>query len=232
MSTNDFSGWAIRRNGSCLLSQEVDCGATAAPFRACCPSSTVCPSQYNVACCQSGTNCTATFVETPRCANESWIMFDNGGHFCCEQNQVGYKRSNTDGCSKSGASLPNGAMPLAVLDQVSQSSTTSSTVISTPTSSTTSAPTTESDSSNTNNAGAIAGGVIGGIAFIAIIFAGVWFIRRRRNQSGEDIAHRDLPYATNNEKDASTVVPDRTEIDGNPRSELSNEPPITTHELP
>ncbi|KAI0874138.1 hypothetical protein GGS24DRAFT_460756 [Hypoxylon argillaceum] len=33
-------GWAIRRNGSCLLTTEVDCGETMNPYRACCPSST------------------------------------------------------------------------------------------------------------------------------------------------------------------------------------------------
>lgn len=114
---DDIIGWAIRRNGSCLLTQEVDCGETVAPFHACCPSSTVCPTQWNVACCQSGTNCTATIAEEPRCANSSWAMFDNEGYFCCEDGQVGYNNGGSDGCSRSGASIPNNALPLAEVDQ-------------------------------------------------------------------------------------------------------------------
>lgn len=121
---DDVSGWAIRRNGSCLLRSEVDCGATLAPFRACCPSATLCPSQYNVACCApepggppGGNNCTLALVEAPRCANTTWTMFDNGGYFCCEPGHVGYDRGGTNGCSESGAALPEGALPLAVVDQ-------------------------------------------------------------------------------------------------------------------
>jgi hypothetical protein len=41
------SGFALRTNGSCQTN-EVDCGATVAPYRACCPSVSFCPSQYNV----------------------------------------------------------------------------------------------------------------------------------------------------------------------------------------
>ncbi len=116
----DLSGWAIRRNAStCLEGRETDCGATRSPFRACCPSSTVCPRQYNVACCpySTGENCTATLVETPRCANSSWIMYDNGGFFCCQKGEVGYDRGGTNGCSRSGLAIPDGALPLAVVDQ-------------------------------------------------------------------------------------------------------------------
>ncbi|OTA80171.1 hypothetical protein M434DRAFT_52985, partial [Hypoxylon sp. CO27-5] len=107
MSLTDDSGWAIRRNGTCLTGNrgdERDCGATRAPFHACCPSSTDCPSQYNVACCQSGTNCTSALVDTPRCANASWVMYDNGGEFCCDEGQVGYNLHGTNGCSLSGQS--------------------------------------------------------------------------------------------------------------------------------
>jgi hypothetical protein len=41
------SGFALRFNGSCQA-KEVDCGTTVAPYHACCPASSVCPSQYNV----------------------------------------------------------------------------------------------------------------------------------------------------------------------------------------
>ena len=122
---DDVSGWAIRRNGSCLLRTEVDCGETLSPFRACCPSATVCPIQYNVACCApdpggappGAGNCTAAIDEAPRCANASWTMFDNGGFFCCEPGHFGYDRGGTNGCSESGAALPEDALPLAIIDQ-------------------------------------------------------------------------------------------------------------------
>ncbi|KAI0012198.1 hypothetical protein F4779DRAFT_569800 [Xylariaceae sp. FL0662B] len=232
MSTvDDLTGWAIRRNGSCLLSKEVDCGATVKPYRACCPSSTVCPSQFNVACCPSGTNCTSTIVDTPICANASWAMFDNGGFFCCEEGQVGYNYRGTDGCSKSGTALPDGAKPLAVIDQATRPSTTSSTT-STPTSTETSAPTSESGSSGTAPAGAIAGGVIGGVAFIAIIIICAWLIHRRRRRNGDTTTSNALPPATQSEKDATEATPDRSEVDGTPRAELASEAPNRTYELP
>lgn len=114
MSINDLSGWAIRRNGSC---HEKDCGPTEAPYHACCPFGTECSNPYNQNCCPAGTNCTVALVESPRCANESWSMYDNYGFFCCEEGQVGYGRGNTDGCSKSGASLPEDASPISLVNQ-------------------------------------------------------------------------------------------------------------------
>ncbi|OTB07172.1 hypothetical protein M426DRAFT_8901 [Hypoxylon sp. CI-4A] len=238
MSLTDLSGWAIRRNGSCLGGKEVDCGATLAPFRACCPSSTECPSQYNVACCPSGTNCTTAIVEAPRCANSSWSMFDNGGYFCCEEGQVGYDKSNTNGCSRSGASLPDGTVPLAVISQSERStSTTSSTSesTSTSTSSATSSPTSSSlsDSSSHSSAGAIAGGVVGGIALIAIILAALFFFRKRNKN--RDVKERlellnQNHNQSHNEKD-TVYMPVQSEIGGTPRSEMPGETPPRIYEL-
>lgn len=114
------SGWAIRRADSCLSIGEVDCGATAAPFHACCPTGTTCPSQYNAACYPPGAaNYTDVFVDAPRCADPSWTMFDNGGYFCCDSDEVGWNqsRSYSNGCSPSGEELPDGALPLAVVQQ-------------------------------------------------------------------------------------------------------------------
>ncbi|EMR68527.1 hypothetical protein UCREL1_4447 [Eutypa lata UCREL1] len=114
------SGWAIRRADSCRGIVEVDCGATVAPFHACCPSGTVCPSQYNVACNPpGGVNYTDAFAEAPRCADPSWTMFDNDGFFCCDSGEVGWRQSRTssNGCSASGEELPDGALPLAVVQQ-------------------------------------------------------------------------------------------------------------------
>ncbi|KAI4862770.1 hypothetical protein F4820DRAFT_450686 [Hypoxylon rubiginosum] len=230
---DDIAGWAIRRNGSCLLTQEVDCGETITPFRACCPSSTVCPSQYNVACCQSGTNCTTAIVETPRCANSSWAMFDNAGYFCCEDNQVGYNNGGSDGCSRSGVSIPDGASPLAEVDQVTLSSTTSS-ASSTSTSTTTSSSppsspisSSDSDSSSSTPVGAIAGGVVGGVALVAIILAAIFLFRRRRSRAKEATGYRNV--AT--DRDTTTAIPDQIEIDGTPRAELPTKESTRVYEL-
>ncbi|KAI1410170.1 hypothetical protein F5Y13DRAFT_77836 [Hypoxylon sp. FL1857] len=223
MSLTDDSGWAIRRNGTCLTGSrgnERDCGATRAPFHACCPSSTDCPTQYNVACCQSGTNCTSALVDTPRCANASWVMFDNGGQFCCEQNQVGYNLGGTNGCSQSGRSIPDGAQPLAAISQSPRPSPTTSST-STPLSTTSIISTTPSptpETSNTSIAGPVAGGVVGGIALIAIIAAAIIFIRRKRSRDQSATTYSGLPNVS--EKDGTTTAPDRVEIDGNPRVEL------------
>ncbi|KAI0145842.1 hypothetical protein F4776DRAFT_377597 [Hypoxylon sp. NC0597] len=230
MSLTDDSGWAIRRNGTCLTGNkgnERDCGATLAPFHACCPSSTDCPSQYNVACCQSGTNCTSALVDTPRCANASWVMYDNGGPFCCDDGQVGYNLHGTNGCSQSGKSIPDGAQPLAAVSQVPRPSTTTSTtstsISTSATSSTSITPSSTPETSQTSVAGPVAGGVVGGIALIAIIAIAVIFIRRKRSRDQDAAIHSGVPNIS--EKDATTTAPDRVEIDGSPRVELPSEVP-------
>ncbi|KAI0193210.1 hypothetical protein EV127DRAFT_11703 [Xylaria flabelliformis] len=226
-------GWAIRRNSSCILTQEVDCGETANGYRACCPSSTTCPSQYNVACCPASTNCTAAIVETPSCANSSWIMFDNAGYFCCESGQVGYNLRNTDGCSKSGKALPANANPLAVVSQMFPSTSTSSTSTSsssTPTStaSTSPSPTTSSDTTNAMTGGTIAGAVVGGVAGIAILASLVWFfIRKRKSTSVTGERQQEAPQAHESRYDGNQYkgyyampLENPSEIGGTPKAEL------------
>ncbi|KAI0555061.1 hypothetical protein F4679DRAFT_149704 [Xylaria curta] len=225
-------GWAIRRNSSCILTQEVDCGETANGYRACCPSSTTCPNQYNVACCPANTNCTAAIVETPSCANNSWIMFDNAGYFCCESGQVGYNLGNTDGCSRSGKALPANASPLAVVSQMFPSTSTSSTsTSSTPTSaaSTSPSPTTSSDTTNSTSGGTIAGAVVGGVAGIAIIAGLVWFFIRKRKSTNVE-HHRPKQEASqahegrydDNQYKGYYAMPltSPSEIGGTPKAEL------------
>ncbi|KAI0896576.1 hypothetical protein F4806DRAFT_431889 [Annulohypoxylon nitens] len=212
-------GWAIRRNGSCLLWQEVDCGEKKAPYRACCPSSTVCPNQYNTACCQAGTNCTDTIVETPRCANSSWIMYDNAGFFCCDPGYVGYKLDLTDGCSRSGEGIPDGAYPLAQINQVTLSPTTPSESTSTPTT-----PPTASQSNNATPVGGIVGGVVGGVALIAIILIGIFFCRKMNRTSKDDNIH----HGRFNNKDVMMLTPTHPELEHTTRVELSSK---EVHEL-
>lgn len=104
-SLTESTGFALRINGSCLPEQ-VDCGATANPFRVCCPGGTQCPHAYNVACCPSEANCTSTLLESPRCADRSWDLYDNNGYFCCDKDTTGFARlGNRDGCAVPGYSF-------------------------------------------------------------------------------------------------------------------------------
>lgn len=96
-------GFAIRRNGSCLAGIEVGCGATANGMVGCCPNGLQCPQAYNIDCCPTGKNCTMEIVETPRCSNSSWDLYDNGGYFCCERNRPAYNNSGTNICASPGS---------------------------------------------------------------------------------------------------------------------------------
>lgn len=98
----DPAGFALRTSGTCAAN-ELDCGFTVLPFRACCPNGSYCPSQYNVNCCPSAANCTQLLVDKPKCANETWDLYDNNGYFCCEPGTIGYATtSNSDGCALPG----------------------------------------------------------------------------------------------------------------------------------
>ena len=109
------SGFALRRNGSCLAEQ-VDCGPTADTYHACCPSGSSCPRQFNVNCCPTSDNCTQTLVAKPGCANPTWDLYDNNGFFCCAQGKMGYKTpSNTDGCADLDYKLQRGEALLRIV---------------------------------------------------------------------------------------------------------------------
>ncbi|KAI8949646.1 hypothetical protein F4801DRAFT_391658 [Xylaria longipes] len=228
-------GWAIRRNGWCLLSKEVDCGETANGYRACCPSITTCPHQYNAACCPPDTNCTAAIVDTPSCANSSWIMFDNAGYFCCESGQVGYDLGNTDGCSMSGKPLPADANPLAVVSQIFSSTFTPTSATPTSPSLTTSSsmissPTTSPTTSTTTRGGDIAGAVVGGTAGIVIIGGLLWFFVRKKKSSKTTASGVSRPpaegYVSKDEGNQytgyyATPTAGPSEIGGTPTAELT-----------
>ncbi len=117
-------GWAIRRNGSCLAGVEVDCGGTVESWRGCCPTGYACPTQYNIACCSPGQNCTSSIsspqLQQQRCANATWDLFNNGGAFCCEHGLAGYARSNTDGCAPPGMQFQEGDTILSTIRLGSQ----------------------------------------------------------------------------------------------------------------
>jgi hypothetical protein len=103
-------GFAIRRNGTCLAGIEIPCGATGFNgMVGCCPNGLACPQAYNIDCCPSGKNCTMTIVQTPRCSNSSWDLFDNGGYFCCEHGLAAYNNLGTNICASPGSS-PTGIL--------------------------------------------------------------------------------------------------------------------------
>lgn len=51
----------------------------------------------------------------------------------------------------------------------------------------------DSDTSKSRNIGPIVGGVVGGVAFLVLLVAGLWFLKRRR-------APENLPVFPNNEQ--------------------------------
>ena len=109
------SGFALRRNGSCL-GTETECGETVSPYHACCPSGSFCPHQYNVACCPTAANCTQTLLPDPQCANADWDLFDNNGYFCCLRGLAGYATpGNTDGCAEAGYRFQDGEQLLRTI---------------------------------------------------------------------------------------------------------------------
>jgi hypothetical protein len=131
------SGFALRINVTCPITG-VDCGATAPPYRACCPADSFCPRLYNVdvsqqfeeeenifsanntnhdlQCCPTSANCTNILVQNPQCANQSWNLYDNGGYFCCEQGYTGYASTgNSDGCAEPGYAFRSGEVLLSII---------------------------------------------------------------------------------------------------------------------
>lgn len=109
------SGFARRGNGSCF-STETDCGKTATPFHACCPSGSFCPHQYNVNCCPTAANCTQSLLADPQCANRSLDLYDNNGYFCCLHSSTGgASTSNSDICAEPGYSFNAGEELLSVI---------------------------------------------------------------------------------------------------------------------
>ncbi|KAH8723823.1 hypothetical protein GQ44DRAFT_709677 [Phaeosphaeriaceae sp. PMI808] len=193
-------GFSIRRNGSCLNGIEVDCGATLAPFHACCPSGFTCPGQqFNVVCCRPGEECQAQLEasKTPVCSNATWDLFDNGGYFCCPHGSRGYNKSNTNGCAPSGVSVsgvqmlttvkvgvdPATFVPVASSSAAISTAPTSVSASATPTSTGSSVQSGAPQTSSGPNVGAIAGGVVGGVVGIALIAFLAWFFLRRKKRT-------------------------------------------------
>ncbi|GAW19985.1 hypothetical protein ANO14919_094790 [Xylariales sp. No.14919] len=165
-------------------------------------------------------------------------MYDNEGYFCCEKGQVGYNLGNTDGCIESGKSLPDGAYPLAVVDQISISTSTSALASATALTTTKTTNHSPTSSPNTNNTaapgGAIAGGVVGGVAGVAIIAGLFWFLRKKKGST--NLSASNIPLSGHGYKDESSryagyseaPILSRAEMDGSPHAtELSTNTDMT-----
>lgn len=100
MSVFSTSGFAVRRNGSCL-SNEVECGTINSPLHSCCPTSTSCSSQNNAICCSSTENCVNALLSHPTCANQTWTLYNDSEFFCCESGMIGFSGSSAGsyGCA-------------------------------------------------------------------------------------------------------------------------------------
>ncbi|GFF28281.1 hypothetical protein IFM46972_02306 [Aspergillus udagawae] len=230
------AGFALRKNGTCL-DTEVDCGTTLQPFRACCPGGSYCPSQYNVNCCPSAANCTQVLVKKPKCANETWDLYNFYGYFCCEKGTTAFGTdSQSDGCALPGYKFESSEtlLPIVSSGKVSVATSTSP-VTSTPSTSSTSSASPASTTtqppgaSSKTNTGAIAGGVVGGVAGVALIAFLVWWLFNRRTKR-QPVLHGPQVVPVTPYKSNSLMV---SELDGrNPAHELEGQANHPTHELP
>ncbi|KAL1854354.1 hypothetical protein VTK73DRAFT_8797 [Phialemonium thermophilum] len=71
-------------------------------------------------CCPNRNNGSAVLLPSPRCADESWDMYDNGGFFCCAEGRLGYAASDgvSDGCAAQESQLGAGDKYLPTVSQV------------------------------------------------------------------------------------------------------------------
>ncbi|PWY78334.1 hypothetical protein BO70DRAFT_363216 [Aspergillus heteromorphus CBS 117.55] len=208
-------GYALRRNGSCLTT-ENDCGQTWAPFHICCPNGTTYDSSNGSKCCPSTADCTSDVNEPPHCANSTAVLYLENAYFCCPEGTDAFAWTTygyvgcTEDISVLGAEYTRlSAVPSSTTStSTSQSSTMimrtsdlsiTSTSATTPatntaaraTAATTTLPPTATsvpDPSNTpskTNTGAIVGGVVGGVAAVALIVLLTWFILYRRGLAAQ-----------------------------------------------
>ncbi|KAJ9211655.1 hypothetical protein DTO166G4_6794 [Paecilomyces variotii] len=215
------SGFALRINGSCA-DTEQDCGGTVGSFRACCPAGSFCPSQYNVNCCPSSANCTESLVAKPKCANETWDLYDNNGYFCCLQDTTGYSTpGNSDGCASPGYPFSEDETLLSKISAGQNIATATSTTssASSPTTTTTRSlsgtltpPASTASSHGSMTTGDMIAAIVGSIGGFIVIVGVIWmtFRRHRRRRTAE----RPVPIS-DQVKESYTPVP---ELEGRDRA--------------
>ncbi|OQE35393.1 hypothetical protein PENCOP_c013G04622 [Penicillium coprophilum] len=249
------SGFAIRRNGSCL---QGECSTKAwnetkssHDFFRCCPSNSICSDKYTGICCPDEADCRATISKPAHCANETWDLYqnDDGGYFCCDQSELGFKISAGVGCAVRGDPTVTGRAWLPVLSPGVNTTSSSSAIPSTsPTSSTTSSTTSDSSSpstgyvtpssyptsssSSSSHTGAIAGGVVGGVVGLAIIFASFWFFMRRRPKKQSQQDQTPVTEATMAQYHPVPPSEIRSELDSHSTRPSELEGPASASELP
>lgn len=92
---NEFTGFGRRVNGTCK-DEESNCGPTNRGQSACCPRGMFCSGDSNTVCCPTDDDCTEALLETPRCADQSWKMYNNSAPFCCSEDSVAAFKTGQD----------------------------------------------------------------------------------------------------------------------------------------
>ncbi|KAJ5250673.1 hypothetical protein N7489_001083 [Penicillium chrysogenum] len=213
-------GFAIRRNGSCLRDIgecDTDAGkdpVTSQHFFRCCPTGATCSDANTGLCCPDEEDCRQEVSNPAHCANETWDLYRNydGGHFCCEQGQYGFNRT------QGGVGRDPNTEQLPDIEQLTDFKQL---------------PNIEQFSGIDSNAGAIAGGVVGGVAGLAIIVALLWYFMRRRPQKQQPQAQTPVTGAAMLQHESFQPPGIPSELDGNASvSELPSHKENTLHELP
>lgn len=116
---NKLTGFGRRNNGTCDTS-EKDCGPTTRGQHACCPGGMFCDGDDNTVCCPNeGEDCTDLLLETPRCANAEWKMYNNTTPFCCSDSATAAFKTSSDSniCADAGFQPLEGDYTLNVIKQ-------------------------------------------------------------------------------------------------------------------
>lgn len=127
---NELTGFGRRTNGTCD-SSEKECGPTTRGQHACCPGGMFCLGEDNTVCCPNeDQDCTDALLETPRCAEREWTMYNNSAPFCCSSDAVAAFKTNQDSniCADGGFQPLEGDFTLPVVEQEDDRSKPSDTV--------------------------------------------------------------------------------------------------------
>lgn len=115
---DEFSGFGRRTNGSCAI-EESDCGGTRRGQYACCPEGMFCSGDTNTVCCPTDDDCTNILLQTPRCADQNWNMYNNTVPFCCSDDAAAAFKTGQDSniCADAGFQPWEGDNPLNTIPQ-------------------------------------------------------------------------------------------------------------------